>query len=74
MEERSGNLLNFEVPIMRFEILSAVNMLMMMMAVFWDVAPCSLVDVYRRFRGKLPDYTAQHSRRQVIFILAAVRT
>jgi hypothetical protein len=23
----------------------------MKMAVFWDVAPCSLVDVYRRFRG-----------------------
>jgi hypothetical protein len=21
------------------------------MAVFWDVAPCSLVEVYRRFRG-----------------------
>jgi hypothetical protein len=41
--------------------------------VFWDVAPCSLVEVYRRFRdskhlwdaGKLlPDYTAQHPRRQ----------
>jgi hypothetical protein len=23
----------------------------MKMSVFWDVAPCSLVDVYRRFRG-----------------------
>jgi hypothetical protein len=23
----------------------------MMMAVFWVVAPCSLVEVYRRFRG-----------------------
>jgi hypothetical protein len=23
----------------------------MKMAVFWDVAPCSLVEVYRRFRG-----------------------
>jgi hypothetical protein len=21
------------------------------MAVFWDVAPCSLVEVYQRFRG-----------------------
>jgi hypothetical protein len=31
------------------------------MAVFWVVAPCSLVEVYQRFRnvGKLlPDYTA----------------
>jgi hypothetical protein len=28
------------------------------MTVFWDVAPCSLVEVYRRFRGafcNLPD-------------------
>jgi hypothetical protein len=23
----------------------------MKMAVFWDVAPCNLVEVYRRFRG-----------------------
>jgi hypothetical protein len=23
----------------------------MKMAVFWDIAPCSLVEVYRRFRG-----------------------
>jgi hypothetical protein len=46
----------------------------MKMAVFWVVTPCSLVDVYRRFRdvcclyhqgGKhLPDYTAQRPRRQ----------
>jgi hypothetical protein len=43
------------------------------MTVFWDVAPCSLVEVYRRFRGSkhlwnvdkhLRDYTAQHPRRQ----------
>jgi hypothetical protein len=57
-------------------------------AVFWDVAPYSLVEIYRRFRGVyclfhqgdddddggskhlwnvgefLPDYTAQHPRRQ----------
>jgi hypothetical protein len=64
------------------------------MTVFWDVAPCSLVEVCRRFRGScslhrpdnggtthiwndgklLPDYTPQHYRRQVNFILAAVRT
>jgi hypothetical protein len=31
-----------------FEVLTAVRM---KMAVFWVVAPCSLVDVYRRFRG-----------------------
>jgi hypothetical protein len=27
----------------------------MKMAVFWDVAPCSLVEVYRRFRGAFQD-------------------
>jgi hypothetical protein len=31
-----------------FEVLAAANM---KMAVFWIVAPCSLVEVYRRFRG-----------------------
>jgi hypothetical protein len=33
---------------MRFQFLTAVSL---KMAVFWDVAPCSLVEVYRRFRG-----------------------
>jgi hypothetical protein len=32
----------------RFEVIAAVSM---KMAVFWVVAPCSLVEVYRRFRG-----------------------
>jgi hypothetical protein len=47
----------------------------MRMAVFWVVAPCSLVEVYQRFRGPcclhhqgrcklLPDYTALQPRRQ----------
>jgi hypothetical protein len=31
-----------------FEILTAAST---KMAVFWVVAPCSLVEVYRRFRG-----------------------
>jgi hypothetical protein len=34
--------------LMRFHVLTAVSM---KMAVFWVVAPCSLVEVYRRFRG-----------------------
>jgi hypothetical protein len=44
------------------------------MAVFWFVVPCSLVEVYRRFRGafclhiwnvgKLPDYMEQQPWRQ----------
>jgi hypothetical protein len=37
------------------------------MAVFWNVAPCSLVEVYRCFRGATIQKIA-------IFILAAVRT
>jgi hypothetical protein len=32
----------------RFQVLTAASM---KMAVFWVVAPCSLVEVYRRFRG-----------------------
>jgi hypothetical protein len=32
----------------RFQVLTAASM---KMAVFWFVAPCSLVEVYRRFRG-----------------------
>jgi hypothetical protein len=31
-----------------FQVLTATSM---KMAVFWDVVPCSLVDVYRCFRG-----------------------
>jgi hypothetical protein len=56
------------------------------MTVFWDVAPCSLIEIYRRYSGAyclhhnrsddegsmylwnvgkfLPDYMAQHPRRQ----------
>jgi hypothetical protein len=56
----------------RDEFLTAASM---NMAVFWDVAPCSLVGTDRRFKGAycllrqsndqyLPDYTAQHPRRQ----------
>jgi hypothetical protein len=32
----------------RFQVLTVVNM---KMAVFWVVAPCSLVEVYHHFRG-----------------------
>jgi hypothetical protein len=32
----------------RFQVLTAVSV---KMAVFWVVTPCSLVEIYRRFRG-----------------------
>jgi hypothetical protein len=57
----------------------------MKMAVFWLVAPCNLVEVYRRFGGTccchlrgdgklIPDYVAQQPKKTAIFMLAAVRT
>jgi hypothetical protein len=36
----------------RFRVLTAASM---KMTVFWDVATCSLVEVYRRFRGAYCD-------------------
>jgi hypothetical protein len=41
-------ILQNEVIHVRFQVLTAARM---KMAVFWVVAPCSLVEVYRRFRG-----------------------
>jgi hypothetical protein len=45
-----GIFLNFGYirALVRFEVLTAVST---KMAVFWVVAPCSLVEVYQRFRG-----------------------
>jgi hypothetical protein len=46
------------------------NLISLKIAVFWVVAPCSLVEVYQRFRGPcclhqlLPDYTALQPRIQ----------
>jgi hypothetical protein len=34
-----------------FEVLTAVST---MMAVFWVVAQCSLVEIYQRFKGPCP--------------------
>jgi hypothetical protein len=39
---------NLSIYLVGFQVLMAASM---NMAVFWVVAPCSLVDVYRRFRG-----------------------
>jgi hypothetical protein len=58
------------------------SQILMKIAVFWVVAPCSLVEVYQRFRGpcclhhqgddgRLHGATTQKT---AIFILTAVRT
>jgi hypothetical protein len=39
---------NYELYWVAFQVLAAVSM---KMVVFWDVAPFSLVEIYRRFRG-----------------------
>jgi hypothetical protein len=45
-----------------------------MMAVFWVVAPCSLVEVYRRFRGPCCLHHGPDDQKTAIFVLTAVRT
>jgi hypothetical protein len=42
------NILRVKVKHVGFQVLTAVSM---KIAIFWVVAPCSLVEVYRRFRG-----------------------
>jgi hypothetical protein len=49
------------------------------MAVFWVVAPCSLVEVYQRFRGPCclhhqPRLHGITTQKTAIFVLTAVRT
>jgi hypothetical protein len=38
----------FHVILVRFQVFTVVSM---KMTVFWDVVPCSLVEVYQCFRG-----------------------
>jgi hypothetical protein len=47
------------------------------MAVFWVVAPCSLVEVYQRFRGPCCLHhqgDLATTQKTAIFVLTAVRT
>jgi hypothetical protein len=47
----------------------------MKIAVFWVVAPCSLVEVYQRFRGPCClHHQGATTQKTAIFILTAVRT
>jgi hypothetical protein len=43
---------------------------MLKMAVFWVVAPCSLVDVCRRFRGA---FRLNHQGVEALFMEAAIK-
>jgi hypothetical protein len=67
------------VPIIRFVRLPVFSESTIKSTVFWDVKPCSLVEIYRLFgertayifrieeeakQAALPDHTASHSRRQ----------
>jgi hypothetical protein len=45
------------------------------MAVFWVVAPCSVVEVHQRFRGPFClHHQGATTQKTVIFVLTAVRT
>jgi hypothetical protein len=56
----------------------------MKMTAFWDIAPCSLIEVDRHFRGAyclhhqgddIRDYTTQYPRRLfIVLMMEAVRT
>jgi tryptophan-rich sensory protein len=48
MPEGCVNIFVYSEIFVRFEVLTAASM---KMVVFWFVAPCSLVEVYRRIRG-----------------------
>jgi hypothetical protein len=37
-----------DLKLVRFQVRKVANM---NMTAFWDIVPCSLVEVYRRFRG-----------------------
>jgi hypothetical protein len=61
-----------------FSFMNVADDIHVKMAVFWDVAPCSLVEIDRRFRGA--NYQHQGSlhsatsQKIVIFIVIAVIT
>jgi hypothetical protein len=44
-----ARLCNLHVDKVRFQVLTATSM---KLAVFWDLSPCSLLDIDRRFRGR----------------------
>jgi hypothetical protein len=45
---RRENLKSYFIYFVRFQVLTAPSM---KLAVFWDVAPCNLVEIDRRFKG-----------------------
>jgi hypothetical protein len=52
------------------QLIQLLSVCLSMITALWDVAPCSLVEVHRRFRGAY----CLHLQRLVFFILTTVRT
>jgi hypothetical protein len=52
------------INIVRFQVLTAASM---KIAVFWDVAPCSLVEVYRRLIALMMEAATSISETSVNF-------
>jgi hypothetical protein len=52
------------------KLLFSIRNQQQMMTVLWVVAPCSLFEVYQRFRGS----SGLHHKKTVIFMISAVRT
>jgi hypothetical protein len=64
-------LLHFRTPfLLGFEVLTAVSM---KIAVFWVVAPCSLVEVYQRFRGPCYLHHQGESQQTAIFAFPSLQ-
>jgi hypothetical protein len=67
LQYRGNNFLELH-RIEGFAVLTAASM---NMAVFWVVAPCSLVEIYRRFRGgRLLSASMYSSDMNVTFVLS----
>jgi hypothetical protein len=66
-----GDILHMHL-VVRFQSFTAANM---KMSVFWGVAPCDLVQIYRRFRGSCClQYQDDDSSPLVLLALVAVQT
>jgi hypothetical protein len=58
LQVQTGHSLSIEVYQVGFNVITAVSM---KMVVFWVIAPCSLVEVYGRFRGVAGDHRRHYN-------------